>query len=63
MTEIDIEAMGNSPKRQRTDEGSTEERTIDELMKAKNYVTEETAKANPPWGIRLARSRPGGTVN
>lgn len=62
MSDIDIEEAAAAPKRERTDEGSVEERSIPDLIKAKQFVESETALVRPPWGIRLARTKPGGTV-
>lgn len=60
---IDVDALANAPKRTTTDEGTVEERSVDELVKADQYNQTATAAASVPWGIRIARTRPGGTVN
>jgi len=63
MPEIDVEAAAADPKRMRTMEGSVEERSINDLIAAKNYVATETAvTGGVPWGLRLARLKPNGTV-
>jgi len=62
ITQADIDALALSPKRARTDEGSVEERSVDDLIKAQ----QASASAVPeyvPWGIRIARHRSGGTVD
>lgn len=60
---IDLDEAANAPKRQRTAEGSVEERSIQDKILAKNNIAQDEALTAPPWGIRLARTRPGGTVN
>ncbi len=58
---IDIETAADKPKRMRTDEGSLEERSLPDLIAANNY-TAQVAATLPPWGLRMARIQPGGTV-
>lgn len=54
--------VASAPKRARTQEGTIEERSIDELIKADQY--EKAAAANaPPWGMRVARIKPRGTCH
>lgn len=60
--EIDIIEMANAPARTRTVEGTVEERSIHELVKADQYAASKAASDLPPWGIRIARVKPGGTV-
>lgn len=57
--DIDIVSAANNPLRMRTDEGSIEERSIDELIKADRYNKSSDA-SKVPWGMRIARSQPGG---
>jgi hypothetical protein len=57
----DIETHANAPKRVRTEEGTVEERSVDELIKADRYAREGTANT-VPYGIRVARVRPGGAA-
>lgn len=45
-----------APKRTRTAEGTVEERTVDELIKADRYLN--PAPDAVPWGIRIARTKP-----
>lgn len=51
----DIEDLGAAPKRIQNDEGSVQERDIDEVIKAKNFADQPTA---PPYGIRFAKIKP-----
>lgn len=62
VTSIDIAAAAATPKRARTEEGSVEERTIDELIKADQYLKAQTAPDAVPWGIRVARVQYGSTT-
>lgn len=57
---IDIIGAANEPLRTRTREGFVEERSIDELIKANQYTSE--ANNLPPWGIRVARTKPPDTL-
>jgi len=55
-----IAELATAPKRTKTAEGMVEERSIDELIKADQYTN-----SNPnavPWGMRIARVRPGSTT-
>lgn len=60
--EIDIRTAANNPKRIRTDEGTVEERTIDDLIKADRYLKTQEAAPTSPFGLRVARTKPPGTV-
>ena len=60
---IDILGLASSPVRTRTVEGTVEERSVNELVKADQYLATKAAAANQPsWGIRLCLTRPSGTV-
>jgi hypothetical protein len=50
-----------SPKRTRTAEGTVEERTVDELIKADRY--NNPGPDAVPWGIRIARTKPPSTCS
>lgn len=53
----------SSPKRVRTDEGVIEERPLKEVIEANNSVLSgEAVAAGPFYGMRMARTRPPGTV-
>lgn len=60
--EIDILEMATVPIRTRTVEGTVEERSINELIKADQYTQAKDAVDKVPWGIRISRIKPGGTV-
>ena len=59
---IDVVGMANAPKKVRTEEGSVEERSVSELIEADRYQQSKTSADKPPWGARIARTKPGGTV-
>lgn len=59
---IDILELASSPKRTRTAEGTIEERSVDELIKADQYLAAQQAGGAVPWGIRLARGKPGSSI-
>jgi len=61
-TDVDIVDAANSPKRMRTDEGSVEERSIDELITAKDYIDADGSLEKNTRGIRMSKIKPGGTV-
>lgn len=58
---IDIVGMATAPIRTRTVEGTVEERSINELIRADQYAANKDAASAIPWGIRIGRTRPGGT--
>ena len=62
ISQTDLEDKANEPKRVRTDEGSLEERSVEELIKADQFSNTKGAVTAVPWGLRIARSRPNGTV-
>jgi len=55
ISEGDVEDRAKAPKRTSTEEGTVQERSVDELIKARNY-TEQPSK--PPYGMTFARTRP-----
>ena len=58
----DIEELALAPKRTLTEEGTVEERSVQELIEADKYVKSTTAIEAVPWGMRIARTRPGSTT-
>lgn len=54
-----IENAAQDPKRVRTAEGTVEERSVDELIKADKYTANKAA-TRPPFGLRMARTQPAG---
>lgn len=55
-----LAALASAPLATHTSEGTVKERTVDEYIKAKQFIAEESA-TRPPWGLCLARSIPPGT--
>lgn len=53
----DIAVAAKSPRRVRTVEGTVEERSINDLIKADQYTAAKAATA-VPWGMRIAKSKP-----
>ncbi len=61
LEEEEIDELAKAPKKVRTDEGLVEERDIDDIVKADQYNSGKGANA-VPWGMKVARTKPGGTV-
>jgi len=53
--------QSQTPKQVRTDEGQVLERSVNEMIDADRYVAARNATA-VPWGMKIARTKPGGTV-
>lgn len=63
MTPEEIEEAAKAPKRMRNEEGSVEERSIEDIIKADVYQKNAQPAANrPPFGMSIARTKPPGTV-
>jgi hypothetical protein len=62
ISQSDIEDAGKAPKRVTTDEGTVEERSVSELIKADQYAKANQAGDNPLHGLRVSRFKPGGAV-
>lgn len=62
LDEDTVNDLAGAPKRTRTDEGTTEERPADDLIKLDQYAAQKGTNA-VPWGMRIARTKPGGPVN
>jgi len=60
--DADFEEKADSPKRVTTDEGTVEERSIDELIKADKYTNARSVGNGPLHGIRVSRCKPGGAA-
>jgi hypothetical protein len=58
-----IEELATAPERTRTLEGTIEERPIEEVVLADQYAQQRTAVDRVPWGIRVARIKPGSTIS
>ena len=63
INDSDFEEKADSPRRVTTDEGTVEERSIDELIKADKHTQSRAAGDNgPPHGLRISRFKPGGAA-
>ena len=60
VTSTEITDLGKSPQRVTGDEGTVEERSVDELIKADRYASAKDT-TSVPYGIRAARIRFPGT--
>lgn len=58
----DLSSLLAAPLATKTDEGFVRERTVDELIKADAYLKGIGAGDAVPWGLRVAKTMPGGTV-
>jgi len=62
ITDADFEDKADSPKRVTTDEGTVEERSVDELIKADQYNKARARNDGPLHGLRISRCKPGGAA-
>jgi len=60
--DADIQEQALAPKKTVTDEGSVEERNIDDVIKAKRYLDANQIGDSPLHGLRISRFKPGGPV-
>lgn len=63
VTMADILELAKAPRRVRTVEGTVEERSVRELILADQYTASKDAPDSPPWGMRVALSKPGSTTS
>lgn len=57
----DIADLARAPMRSRTVEGTIQERPVSELIEAARYLNPIPEK--PPWGMRLAKTKPPSTTS
>jgi hypothetical protein len=62
MEPSDIESLALSPRKIVTDEGSVEERSAQELIKADQHTTAQEIGDYPLHGLRISKFKPGGAV-
>ena len=60
--EDSIEELAAAPRRVSTDEGTVMERSIDELIKADQYLKANDIGDSPLHGLRVSRCKPAGPV-
>lgn len=63
ITLIDIATLAKAPRRTRTVEGTVEERSVSDLIKADQYIASQTAVNAVPWGMRIAKTKPPSTLS
>ena len=63
ITGIDIATLAKAPRRTRTVEGTVEERSVSDLIKADQYLTGKEAINAVPWGMRIAKTKPPSTLS
>ena len=61
ISSADIVALARTPKKVENDEGKIEERSVEELIMADKY-TQQSTTSGPPYGMRMARHKPPGTI-
>lgn len=61
ISDKDFAKLATAPLRTRTVEGTVQERSVDELIKADRYM--KTQDQSVPWGIKIARTKPPGTCS
>jgi hypothetical protein len=59
LTQEELDELARSPKRTTTDEGTVEERDMKDVLDAQARIQ---APDRPLWGLRIARTKPRGTV-
>lgn len=57
-----IEELAAAPERTNTDEGTVKERSANDIIKLDNHATAKDTGMKVPWGMKVARIRPGGAV-
>jgi 4-hydroxy-3-methylbut-2-en-1-yl diphosphate synthase IspG/GcpE len=57
-----IDELAAAPKRVRTVEGTVEERDMKDVIAGDIHSATKTAIEAVPWGIRMARVKPGSTT-
>lgn len=62
ITQADIEQRAKDPLKVTTDEGSVEERPIDEMITADRYAAVKNVPESPLFGLRVAQFKPAGAV-
>lgn len=63
LSDEQIDDLLSAPLKTATDEGTVQERSADDLIKLDKYAASKAAIERVPWGLRIARTKPGGTVN
>lgn len=62
LTAEEIADLARAPRRTRTAEGTVEERSIADLIKADQHLAAKAADT-VPWGMRIAKTKPPSTLS
>jgi len=62
LSQSEIDDAARNPKKMSGDEGSVEERSIDELIAAKREAEKASSLAQPHRGIYFSKAKPFGSV-
>ena len=62
ISEDDIQNAAKAPRKVVTDEGSVEEKNVNELIAADKYTKANSIGSSPLHGLRISRFKPGGPV-
>mgnify|MGYP001579814019 CR=1 FL=1 len=62
ITQSEIEEQAKAPKRTMTDEGTVEERRIEDIIKADEYGKAQSVGDVPLHGLRVSQFKPAGAV-
>lgn len=58
-----LETLATSPQRVRNDEGTVEERPLPQVIEMDRYLkSQDATDGGVPYGLRIARTTPRGTV-
>lgn len=63
ITEQNVADLALAPQISRNEEGMIQERPIDELVKADRLLNTKKTPQAAPYGIMVAKVRPGGTCS
>lgn len=63
LTAEEIANLARAPRRTRTAEGTVEERSIADLIRADQHLAAKEAADAVPWGMRIAKTKPPSTLS
>lgn len=62
ISDADLQELATAPKKTVTDEGSVEERPIQDVIEADRYLRAQDVGDVPLHGLRISRFKPRGAV-
>lgn len=62
LSDEELAELASAPRRTTTDEGTVQEHDLDQLAKAQEIMVKQSQPNKVPWGMRVARTVPRGTV-